>query len=74
MPCATTTAPRSTLDFHDDARDLDRQVQCPALVLSGADGAMARAYDVAATWAPRLQNMAARGVPGGHFFIDSSPG
>ncbi|MDC0657028.1 alpha/beta hydrolase [Leisingera sp. SS27] len=61
------------VDFHDDARDLDRLVHCPALVLYGADGAMARAYDVSATWDPRLQHMTARSVPGGHFFIDSAP-
>lgn len=61
------------VDFRDDARDLDRQVQCPALVLYGADGAMARAYDVAAAWAPHLQDMSAGSIPGGHFFIDSAP-
>ena len=61
------------VDFHDDARDLSRKVRCPALVLYGTDGAMARAYDVAATWAPRLQDMTARAIPGGHFFIDSAP-
>ncbi|UWQ40050.1 alpha/beta hydrolase [Leisingera aquaemixtae] len=60
------------VDFHHDARDLDRKVHCPALVLYGADGAMAKAYDVAATWAPHLQDMTARSIPGGHFFIDSS--
>ena len=50
------------VDFHHDARDLDRKVHCPALVLYGADGAMAKAFDVAATWAPHLQDMTARNV------------
>lgn len=58
------------LDFADDAADLDRRVGCPALVLYGRDGLMARAYDVAATWADRLEVMQARGLPGGHFFPD----
>ena len=58
------------LDFADDAADLDRRVGCPALVLYGGDGLMARAYDVAATWADRLENMQARAIPGGHFFPD----
>ncbi|BBU54442.1 fluoroacetate dehalogenase [Mameliella alba] len=61
------------IDLHDDAEDLDRRVTCPALVLYGAEGAMARAYDVPATWATRLEDMTARTIPGGHFFIDQSP-
>lgn len=58
------------LDFADDAADLDRRVICPALVMYGRDGAMARAYDVAATWADRLSDMRAAPMPGGHFFPD----
>ncbi|WP_417210965.1 alpha/beta fold hydrolase [Antarctobacter sp.] len=61
------------VDFHLDAADLGRRVPCPALVLYGADGAMARAYDVPATWADRLADMTARAIPGGHFFVDQSP-
>jgi haloacetate dehalogenase len=34
---------------------------------------MARHYDVAATWAPRLAQMQAKAVPGGHFFPDTHP-
>ncbi|NNE52164.1 MAG: alpha/beta hydrolase [Sulfitobacter sp.] len=60
-------------DFADDSADLDKRVTCPALVLYGADGAMARAYDVPATWADRLTNYDGAGVPGSHFFIDQSP-
>ena len=60
-------------DFDLDAADLGRQVPCPALVMYGADGAMARAYDVAATWADRLADMRSAPVPGGHFFIDQHP-
>ncbi|MDA7424146.1 alpha/beta fold hydrolase [Thalassococcus lentus] len=61
------------IDFHDDAADLHRTVDCPALVLYGAEGAMAKAMDVAATWAPRLTNMRHSAIPGGHFFPDQSP-
>lgn len=60
-------------DLHHDVADLGRKVTCPALVLYGADGAMARAYDVPATWADRLADMRARTVPGGHFFPDTAP-
>ncbi|MFD1341753.1 alpha/beta fold hydrolase [Litorisediminicola beolgyonensis] len=61
------------VDFALDAADLDRQVRCPSLVLFGEDGAMAQAMDVPATWAPRLAEMRAEAVPGGHFFPDQFP-
>ena len=60
-------------DFDLDAGDLHRQVTCPALVLYGADGAMAKAYDIPSTWSERLAKMQAQAVPGGHFFVDQSP-
>lgn len=61
------------IDIGHDAADLGRQVTCPALVLYGAEGAMARSMDVPATWAPRLADMHSAAVPGGHFFPDQSP-
>lgn len=61
------------LDFDLDAADLGRVVDVPSLVLHGADGAMAKAYDVPATWAPRLADMRHAAIPGGHFFIDTAP-
>jgi haloacetate dehalogenase len=61
------------VDFADDAADLGRRVSCPALVLYGADGKMAQAFDVPATWADRLADMRARTAPGGHFFPDTAP-
>lgn len=60
-------------DFALDAEDLHRKIDCPALVLYGADGAMAKHYDVAATWADRLNDMQAKPIPGGHFFPDTHP-
>ena len=61
------------IDLHLDAQDLDRRVTCPALVLYGADGTMAKHYDIPATWADRLSDMRAAAVPGGHFFVDQNP-
>jgi haloacetate dehalogenase len=61
------------IDVALDAADLETRVACPALVLYGADGAMAKSYDVAATWADRLEGYTARAIPGGHFFPDQSP-
>ncbi|WP_101067812.1 alpha/beta fold hydrolase [Roseovarius salinarum] len=62
-----------THDFADDAADLGARVACPALVLYGADGAMARHYDVPATWAGKCDAMAPAAIPGGHFFPDTAP-
>ncbi len=61
------------VDFADDAADLGRRVSCPALVLYGQDGAMARAMDVPATWTDRLADMRHAALPGGHFFPDQFP-
>lgn len=62
-----------TRDFADDTGDLSKTVTCPTLVLYGAEGAMAKLYDVPATWADRLSDMRAEAIPGGHFFVDQSP-
>lgn len=61
------------LDFALDAADLPRQLTLPALVLYGASGAMARAYEVPATWADRITNAQNAAIPGGHFFPDTNP-
>ena len=61
------------VDFELDAQDLHRSIQAPALVMYGAEGAMAKAFDVPATWAEHLSKMQSIAVPGGHFFIDQSP-
>lgn len=66
---------RATLahDFADDTADLGARIPCPTLILYGASGAMAKAYDVPATWAPKCAQMQAKAIPGGHFFIDTAP-
>lgn len=61
------------VDFDLDAADLETRIHCPALVLYGADGAMAQAYDIPATWATRCTDMTAFGIAGGHFFPDTAP-
>lgn len=66
---------RAALD-HDlalDAQDITRKIDCPSLVLFGAQGAMARHFDVPATWGAWLANMQAQAIAGGHFFPDTAP-
>ncbi len=66
---------RATLarDMADDSADADACIACPTLVLYGAQGAMARHYDVPAAWAAKCRHMEAQAVPGGHFFPDTNP-
>ena len=62
-----------SVDWPTDQAEGLRPLQVPSLVLYGASGAMAKHYDVPATWAARLPNMSARAMPGGHFFVDQHP-
>ena len=62
-----------TLDMADDGTDAERRISCPTLILYGATGAMAKHYDVPATWAPKCTAMQACAITGGHFFPDTAP-
>ncbi len=64
----------ASIDLEHDAADLGTKVTCPTLVLWGADGVMARYYDIAATWRERCADVRGQGIPGGHFFVDTAPG
>jgi len=61
------------VDLGHDTLDLNRQVQCPALVFYGAKGVMARLFDLPAEWRIRLADMTEATLPGGHFFVDQFP-
>jgi haloacetate dehalogenase len=61
------------VDFHLDAADLGRRLAMPSCVMWGKDGIMGQCYDVAETWADRLENITPCPMPGGHFFPDQFP-
>lgn len=63
-----------SVDLELDSASRGQVLECPALVLWGADGVMARHFDARQVWAPRLPNLTVGLVPGGHFFVDESPG
>ena len=63
----------ATIDLVHDAADLERKVSCPTLVIYGADGAMAKLFDLPAQWRRRCADVTATSIPGGHFFIDQLP-
>ena len=60
-------------DFALDDTDFERKVKVPTLILWGADGAMAKNYDMRQTWRDRLETFEKATVPGGHFFPDTAP-
>lgn len=60
-------------DFTCDEADLGRQLPIPAFILYGADGPMAKAYDIPATWQPHFANITSQPMAGGHFFPDTAP-
>lgn len=61
------------IDFAMDEADLGRQLDIPTLILYGADGPMAKAYDVPGTWADRVSPLTSQSMTGGHFFPDTAP-
>ena len=70
--CADYAA-AATRDLEHDEADLERKVECPALILFGANGTMAMCFDIPAEWRKRCRNVTAQTIPGGHFFADQSP-
>jgi acyl-CoA dehydrogenase-like protein len=63
----------ATVDLEHDAGDIGRRVGCPTLAFYGANGAMARLFDILAEWRKRCTDVAAASLPGGHFFVDQFP-
>lgn len=63
----------ATIDMAHDAADEGATIQCPLLVLWGANGLMEKIYDVGETWADKAEQVTARPVPGGHFLVEESP-
>lgn len=61
------------VDLKLDDEDISRRVTCPVLVFYGADGAMARLFDIPAEWRERCSDVKEASLPGGHFFVDQYP-
>jgi len=63
----------ATIDLDHDAADLDRKVSAPLFAFYGANGLMAKLFDIPAEWRKRAANVHAASLPGGHFFPDLLP-
>jgi len=62
-----------TVDLEHDAADLGRKVESPTLVCYGANGQMAKHFDLPAQWRARCARTTEASLPGGHFFVDQFP-
>ena len=60
-------------DWALDTQDRNRCLQIPACVMWGKNGAMARHFDVPATWSKIFSNIEQKPMDGGHFFPDQHP-
>ena len=63
----------ATVDLALDTADADRITEVPTLVFYGAQGAMARLFDIPAEWRKRCSHVEEASLPSGHFFVDQFP-
>ena len=63
----------ATIDLQHDEDDKARRIECPLLVLWGAEGLMHKAYDVLQTWQERANVVRGKSLPCGHFLPEEAP-
>ena len=63
----------ATIDLEHDRADAGRRMDCPLLVLWGAEGAMERLHDVLASWRDSAAEVNGRALPCGHFLPEECP-
>lgn len=63
----------ASIDLRHDEADLQQKVQCPLLVLWGANGFIGRKYDVLGIWRRRADQVQGYGISAGHFLAEEAP-
>ena len=63
----------ASIDLEHDEKDMDKQIECPLLVLWGAKGFVHRSYDVLSVWRKRAKQVEGRALDSGHFLPEESP-
>jgi len=63
----------ATIDLEHEKKECKKKMQCPALVLWGAKGAMGMLYDVLAEWEARALGVRGRAFDGGHWLPEQFP-
>lgn len=63
----------AAIDLAHDAADESRLVECPLLVLWGAEGFVGRSLDPLALWRRAAERVEGEALPGGHFLPEEAP-
>jgi haloacetate dehalogenase len=63
----------ASIDLVHDEADMDRTVECPVLVLWGANGLVGKKYDVLAVWRDRARQVTGKALPSGHWLAEEVP-
>jgi haloacetate dehalogenase len=63
----------ATVDIEHDGSDLHKKIACPTLIFWGANGLMAKNFDMERVWRDRCTDVSLASLPSGHFFIDQFP-
>lgn len=63
----------ASIDLEHDEADLNTKIACPLLVLWGARGFVAKAYDVLDVWRERAADVHGEAIDCGHFLPEEKP-
>ena len=63
-----------TIDLEHDEADFDARIDCPLLVLWGANGLVGKNYDVLAVWREKARDVSGRALDCGHYLPEEAPG
>ena len=63
----------ASIDLEHDREDEDDRIACPLLVLWGARGLVAKAYDVMTIWRQEADDVRGEAVDAGHFLVEEAP-
>src|SRR5262249_24917563 len=63
----------ASIDLVHDEADMDRNVECPVLVLWGAHRLVGKKYDVLAVWRDRARQVTGKALPSGHWLAEEVP-
>ena len=63
----------ASIDLVHDREDEADRIACPVLVLWGAYGLVAKAYDVLTIWQQEAERVSGQAVDAGHFLVEEAP-
>jgi len=63
----------ATIDLEHDEADLQNKIECPVLVLWGANGVIERCFDALSEWRERASDVHGHSLPGGHYLAEELP-